>query len=198
MNPLKRRLIFLCFLMSVVIVRAEAQEHPDRVVQPGVPQGKVTSGQFNDSQVFPGTKRDYSVYVPAQYKADEPAALMVFMDGSGYSNPKSGFRVPIVFDNLIHQKAMPVTIAVFVNPGTVSATAPGAKDRSNRSFEYDSMGDRYSNFLIDEFLPVALKGLNVSSDPAKRAVCGISSSGICGRLLLIPKATITAVAWLPC
>jgi enterochelin esterase family protein len=74
---------------------------------------------------------------------------------------------------------MPVTIAVFVNPGTVPATMPGAGDRSNRSFEYDTPDDRYANFLVDEFLPVALKGLNVSMDPAKRAVCGISSGGIC-------------------
>ena len=124
MKSLKQGLICLCFAVSFLVVRAEAQEHPDRVVQPGVPQGKVTSGQFNDSRLFPGTRRDYSVYVPAQYKADEPAALMVFMDGSGYSNPKSSFRVPIVFDNLIHQTVMPVTIAVFVNPGTVAATAP--------------------------------------------------------------------------
>ena len=179
MKSLKQGLICLCFVASVFVVRAEAQEHPDRVVQAGVPQGKITAGQFSESRLFPGTRRDFSVYVPAQYKAEEPAALMVFMDGSGYSNPKSSFRVPIVFDNLIHQQVLPVTIAVFVNPGTVAATAPGAKDRSNRSFEYDSMGDRYANFLVDEFLPVALRGLNVSSDPAKRAVCGISSSGIC-------------------
>src|SRR6218665_276507 len=169
MKQLTQRVICLCFLAMSFVGRAEAQENPDRVVHDGVPQGKLTSGQFNDSQVFPGTKRDYSVYVPAQYKGDEPAALMVFMDGGGYSNPKGDFGVPVVFDNLIHQKKMPVTIAVFVNPGTIAATAKGAKDRSNRSFEYDSTGDRHANFLIEEFLPVALKGLNVSSDPAKRA-----------------------------
>ena len=179
MPCLKHSLIGLCLLVTLLVDRSLAQDHPDRVVQPGVPQGQVTAGSFNDSKIFPGTKRDYSVYVPAQYKAEEPAALMVFMDGGGYSNTKGGFRVPIVFDNLIHQKKMPVTIAVFVNPGNVAATAKGAKDRSNRSFEYDAMGDRYTNFLVDEFLPVALKGLQVSSDPAKRAVCGISSSGIC-------------------
>ena len=104
---------------------------------------------------------------------------MVFMDGTGYAKSDGAFRVPVVFDNLIHQKAMPVTIAVFVNPGTIPATKPGAKDRSNRSFEYDSLGDRYAKFLVDEFLPVALKGLNVSNDPKQRAVCGISSGGIC-------------------
>ncbi|MHC4878644.1 MAG: alpha/beta hydrolase-fold protein [Planctomycetota bacterium] len=176
---LNRVLLFLSFVVLTPLVSVRAQEHPDRVRQPGVPQGKVTPGQFSDSEIFPGTVRDYSVYVPAQYKAEEPAALMVFMDGRGYADPKRSFRVPVVFDNLIHQKAMPVTVAVFVNPGTIPATAPGAKARSNRSFEYDSLGDRYANFLVDEFLPVALKGLNVSADPAKRAVCGISSSGIC-------------------
>jgi enterochelin esterase-like enzyme/sugar lactone lactonase YvrE len=166
-------------LALIMQAQAGAEEHPDRIVQSGVPQGTVTSGKFPDSQIFPGTQRDYSVYVPAQYSADQPASLMVFMDGRAYANPKGAFRVPIVFDNLIHQKAMPVTIAVFVNPGTIPATLQGAKDRSNRSFEYDSLGDRYAKFLIDEFLPVALKQLNVSTNPADRAVCGISSSGIC-------------------
>ncbi len=179
MKPLLPGLLALVFALSVSPGRSTAQDHPDRIVQPGVPQGKVTSDQFSESKIYPGTKRDYSVYVPAQYKPEEPAALMVFMDGSGYANPKGGFRVPIVFDNLIHKKAMPVTIAVFVNPGTIPATMPGAQARSNRSFEYDSMGDTYAKFLVEEFLPVALKGLNVTKDPTKRAVCGISSSGIC-------------------
>nr|WP_236649590.1 alpha/beta hydrolase-fold protein [Rhodopirellula sp. SM50] len=151
----------------------------DRQVQPDVPQGKLTEGVFDDSRIFPGTTRQYSVYVPAQYNENEPANLMVFMDGKNYAKPDGAFRVPVVFDNLIHQNAMPVTIAVFVNPGTIPATKPGAKDRSNRSFEYDSLGDRYATFLVDEFLPVALKGLNVSNDADRRAVCGISSGGIC-------------------
>lgn len=154
-------------------------DHPDRNVQPGVPQGKITSGVFQESRIFPGTRREYSVYVPAQYTGDTPAYLMVFQDGAGYSNVTGAFRVPVVFDNLIHQKAMPVTIAVFVNPGAIPATKPGATDRSNRSFEYDSLGDRYANFLVEEFLPVALKGLNVSTDPKQRAISGISSGGIC-------------------
>ena len=176
------RWLIAALLLTVTLAmsdRAVAQDDPDRVPQAGVPEGKVTSGRFIESEIFPGTVRDYSVYVPAQYKADQPAKLMVFMDGAGYANPKGSFRVPVVFDNLIHQQVMPVTIAVFVNPGTIPATAEAAKDRSNRSFEYDSLGDRYANFLIDEFLPVALNKLNVSTDPADRAVCGISSSGIC-------------------
>lgn len=174
------RCIFLVFVVSVGLGSMSwGQDHPDRVAQPGVPTGKLSKGVFTESQIFPGTEREYSVYIPAQYDPAQPASLMVFMDGSGYSSADGAFRAPIVLDNLIHQKLMPVTIAVFVNPGVIKAKVNGASDRSNRSFEYDSLGDRYTNFLIKEFLPVALKDLNVSRDPNQRAVCGISSSGIC-------------------
>jgi len=157
----------------------DASNDADRQQQPGVPQGKITRGTFDSSKVLPGTWREYQVYVPAQYRQDQPASLMVFMDGKNYAKSDGAFRVPIVMDNLIHRGEMPVTIAVFVNPGTVRAEKPQAKDRSNRSFEYDSLDDRYARFLVDEFLPSALQGFNVSADPQDRAVCGISSGGIC-------------------
>lgn len=181
---MKTTLFLAVALLAMAVTRLPAADslnpqNPDRNVQAGVPEGKITNGIFAESQIFPGTKRDYSVYVPAQYTPDKPAALMVFMDGGGYAKKDGAFRVPIVFDNLIQQKAMPVTIGVFVSPGTIPATRAGAKDRSNRSFEYDSLGDRYAKFLTDEFLPVALKGLNISKEPQQRAVCGISSGGIC-------------------
>src|SRR5690606_33119617 len=53
------------------------------------------------------------------------------------------------------------------------------QSRGNRSFEYDTLGAAYVNFLIDELLPEALKGLNISPDPAQRAICGFSSGAIC-------------------
>ncbi len=170
----------ICFCIAP---SANAQEtssiQSEREVHKDVPKGEITKGVFTASEVFPGTRRDYAVYVPSQYSSKEPANLMVFMDGMNYLKPEGDFRVPVVFDNLIHKKEMPVTIAVFVNPGIVPATIEGAADRSNRSFEYDSLGDRYANSLVKEFLPVALEGLNVSSNPKDRAVCGISSGGIC-------------------
>ena len=144
-----------------------------------VPHGEVRSAVFAASKVFPGTTRDYFVYVPKQYRADRPACLMVFFDGAGMMGATGAYRVPVVFDNLIAKKEMPVTIAVGINPGNVTASAvPGAKLRSQRSYEYDSLGDANARFLLDELLPEALKGLNVTADPAGRAVCGNSSGGI--------------------
>ena len=82
--------MFLTLSWGLNDQRAAAEDHPDRVSQPGVPEGTITAGVFKESQLFPGTRRNYSVYVPAQYKADEPAALMVFMDGSGYAKKDGG------------------------------------------------------------------------------------------------------------
>jgi len=116
---------------------------------------------------------------------------MVFQDGGGYvhvegagyvksmEKQKAQHRVPVVFDNLIHKKEMPVTVGVFINPGTFPPTAAGAKARSNRSFEYDTLSDQYAKFLEKEILPEVEKTVKLRSDAAGRAICGISSGGIC-------------------
>ncbi len=81
---------------------------PDSMRQEGVPRGTVTKGVWH-SKVFPGTVRDYWIYVPAQYDGKEPACVMVFQDGQAYVKEDGDFRVPVVFDNLIHKGEMPVT-----------------------------------------------------------------------------------------
>jgi enterochelin esterase family protein len=144
-----------------------------------VPRGSVTQGQYR-SQIFGGTVRDYWLYVPAQYRKQEPAALMVFQDGQAYVTEDGAFRVPIVFDNLIHQRAMPVTIGLFLNPGHAGKTPPETPWQSdNRSYEYDSLTEKYSRFLIEEMLPEVQKTHNISADPKQRAIAGMSSGGIC-------------------
>ena len=85
------------------------------------------------STQFPGPPRDYRVYVPAQYDPERPACLYVGLDGIQ-------FDAPAVFDHLIARKQMPVTIGVFVAP-------------AERSLEYDSPGDSFARFLIEELLP---------------------------------------------
>lgn len=152
---------------------------PDSMRQNGVPQGTVTKHQWSESAVFPGTVRDYWVYVPKQYDAAKPACVMVFQDGGAYVNEKGQFRVPVVFDNLIAKDEMPTTIGIFINPGVVPASKPGAKPRRNRSFEYDSLSDLYARFLLEELLPAIGNEYNLTDDPEGRAICGISSGGIC-------------------
>lgn len=161
---------------------------PDSQEQPGVPKGKVLEFEMKDSKTYPGFQRKWWIYIPAQYDGKEPAALMVFQDGGGYVRRDGAWRVPVVFDNLIHKKQMPVTVGVFINPGD-KPLAPGEPARKrpdgrpapprNRSVEYDSLGSKYATFLIDEVLPEVRKHAKISDDPEKRAICGSSSGGIC-------------------
>ncbi|HZC25978.1 MAG TPA: esterase family protein, partial [Actinopolymorphaceae bacterium] len=107
--------------------------------QPGVPRGEVRRREWR-SKTFSGTVRDYWLYVPSQYSTEQPAALMVFQDGHAYVAEDGQFRVPIVFDNLIHSNEMPVTLGLFVNPGHGGGTPPAsAWEADNRSLEYDSL-----------------------------------------------------------
>jgi enterochelin esterase-like enzyme len=152
---------------------------PDSQVKKGVPQGKVTQHVWKESKIFPGTTRDWWVYAPAQYDAAKPANLMVFCDGGGFVKADGQFRVPVVFDNLIAAGEMPVTVGVFINPGVFGEPVNGQKPRSNRSFEYDSLGDLYARFLLEEILPEVGKTVKLTDDPEGRAICGNSSGGIC-------------------
>src|SRR5579883_832617 len=151
---------------------------PDSQRQADVPKGTVTKYSWTESKVYPGTTRDYWVYVPAQYKAEKPACVMIFQDGERMVDENGSFRVPIVFDNLIQKGDMPVTIGVFVNPGVMQALDANQRSRYNRSFEYDALGDRYPSFLIDEILPEVAKHYNLSKDPNDYAIAGSSSGGI--------------------
>ena len=160
------------------------QHGPDSQRKDGVPRGTITDIDWKESKVFPGTIRHGSVYVPKQYDAAKPAALMVFQDGHTYQKEDGDFRVPVVFDNLIAAKEMPVTIAVFIDPGFKLKEFPTAPrgwkpEPANRSFEYDTLSTAYSEFLLTEILPDLRKKYNITDDPEGRASCGISSGGIC-------------------
>lgn len=156
---------------------------PDSMKQPGVPEGAVTEYVWSESSIFPNTIRRYYVYVPAQYDPSIPSALMVFQDGHTYLRENGDFRTPVVFDNLIHKGDMPVTIGVFVDPGHLTPELPpepGWRPRpENRSFEYDTLSPDYVNFILTEILPQVRKSYNITYNPEGRAICGISSGGIC-------------------
>ncbi|MBI1788428.1 MAG: SMP-30/gluconolactonase/LRE family protein [Acidobacteria bacterium] len=165
--------LFACLLAS-------AEEYtlgPDSRRQPNVPKGVVTQHTWT-SKIFPGTVRDYWIYVPSQYQPGKPACVMIFQDGGGYVTETGAWRVPIVFDNLTHKGQMPVTIGIFINPGVLPALSGDQQSRYNRSFEYDALGDRYARFLIEEILPEVARRYNLSADPNDRAIAGSSSGGI--------------------
>lgn len=172
----------LCFLISLAApLRAADEDYkpgPDAMPKEGVPKGTVTQHHWT-SEIFPGTVRDYWVYVPAQYDGSKPACVLICQDGGGFVRENGAFRAPTVLDNLIHAGEIPVTIGIFINPGVVPPAKEGGEPRKNRSFEYDTLSDRYARFLLEEILPAVGKDHKLSDNPDCRVVCGNSSGGIC-------------------
>ncbi|MBA3698370.1 MAG: SMP-30/gluconolactonase/LRE family protein [Planctomycetes bacterium] len=172
---------FTCILLLPVpnISAAEDDQGPDSQEQADVPKGTVQEFSWKQSTVFPGTERQYWIYLPPGFDKAQTYPLMVFQDGGGAVTPKGQYRVPIVLDNLIHKKEVPAMVALFINPGSVPPAIPGAAGRSTRSFEYDTPNDRYATFLIDEMLPEVAKLATISAKPEDRCIAGVSSGGIC-------------------
>lgn len=162
--------------VGIAFAKDDYKLGPDSEEQAGVPKGEMWSFPW-ESQVFPNTKRNVEVYVPKQYDGSKPAAVMVFQDGPTYSNRKGQFRVPVVLDNLIAKKELPVMVGIFITPGDLYKDEK--KSGSNRSFEYDTLSADYAKMLEKEILPEVEKKIKLSSDPKMRGICGISSGGIC-------------------
>jgi sugar lactone lactonase YvrE/enterochelin esterase-like enzyme len=142
------------------------------------PKGEVTKYEFAASKIFPGTVREYWVYVPKQYDPARPACVYVGQDGIGYNAPE-------VFDKLIAAGEMPVTIGVFIRPGGTRSFRDNVEWRPNRSYEYDSVNDNYVRFLLEEMLPEVERKqtadgrpIHLSHSGNDRAIAGGSSGGI--------------------
>ena len=169
---------FAVLIFSLAAITLLAEEAVSKYVPPAIkPEdikpGQIKQFQFNQSKVFPGTVRDVAVFIPAQYDGTKPACVYVKTDGYNA-------REKTMMETMIATGEMPVTIGVFVRPGTLPAPMKGTVDRRNRCFEYDGIGDENVRFLTDELLPFIAKeqNLKLSTDGNDRCISGGSSGGI--------------------
>ena len=141
-----------------------------------IPSGQI-KGPFKwMSQIYPGTERNYWLYIPAQYNANKATCTMIVQDGLSRAR---GWKLSEHLDTLIHEGKIPPIIGIYIDPGRVPSIDTTQYPRFNRSFEYDGMGDRYARFLIEEILPEVKKSYNLSDDPNDRSIAGASSGAIC-------------------
>ena len=145
---------------------------PYSYAKPGVPVGKLSEKLVHTSKIYPGMKSDYWIYVPAQYDPKIPAAVMVWQDGEVLVPRELPSRAQIVFDNLTHEKKIPVIVQVLISPGLVG-------EKKMRSIEYDTVDDSFARFLRDEILAEVHLKYNLRKDGYSRAIAGDSSGGIC-------------------
>jgi enterochelin esterase-like enzyme len=134
-------------------------------------------------------QRQVAVYVPAGYVPNTPSPFIVVQDErwfvqedappSADGKPRTDLPfMPVMLDNLIHEKRIPPIVAVLLSPG------PGGQ----RTIEYDTVSDRYVNFVETEVLPRIARDYQVAftTDPEGRATFGESSGA----------AAALAMAWL--
>ncbi len=159
------------------VVETKSEDSP-KYAPPSIKPEEILPGTikqfgFAQSEIFPGTVRDVTVFIPAQYDGSKPACVYVKTDGF---NPDE----KTLLEKMIAAKEMPVTIGVFVRPGDVPAPMKGTAGRRNRDFEYDGVSDNNARFLIDELLPFISKEyqLKLSTDGNDRCISGGSSGGI--------------------
>jgi enterochelin esterase-like enzyme len=129
----------------------------------GTPEGELSTNKTLQSAVY-GYSFTYRTYKPTAYQAGKPAALMIFQDGGNYTG---NFKAPRVFDAVIKDGTVPVTISVYIEP------------TGKRSVEYDTRSDKYGKMLTTELLPELAKTFDLVDDPNGWAIGGHSSGGSC-------------------
>jgi enterochelin esterase-like enzyme len=178
------------------IIGPDYANAPESVANLTVPQGDIREFILysDESKIYPGIvriaqmKRDtygnYSVppggisapgpyerhvfvYIPKQVAPNTP--FMVVQDGRSYVK-----RMANDLDNMIAAKRIPAMVVVFADSGGSDAQG------SERGLEYDTISDRYSNWVESELLPAVTKnyGVTFTSDPDGRATMGGSSGGV--------------------
>jgi gluconolactonase len=166
-------------LVASLCLELQAQQTyplgPDSQVQAGIPTGTLTRHELAAGAIYPGTPHVYSVYLPAGLDAKKPAPVMIFLDGSGFLG---GQHAATVLDNLIARHAVPPLVGIFIDPGVLPVANDAAQNRYERIFEYDSLSDRFSRFLLTELLPEVSKLHPLSTNPDDRAIAGVSTGAV--------------------
>ena len=171
---MRRLLLSLLFLALTLHAQEPYPLGPDSQVQ-NVPHGTVEKLVLPPGSFYPGTPHIYWVYLPANAPAT-PLPYMIFLDGSSYLG--NNLRAANVLDNLIAAKAIPPMVGIFVDPGVLPAIRADAQNRYERVFEYDSLSNRYVNFLEQELIPAVEKKHALSTNPDEHAIGGTSTGAV--------------------
>ncbi len=166
-------------VMAQQVQNASYPDDPATTKRPETSRGIVIERTLDNSSIYPGTTRSIQIYIPKQYDGHRPACLLVSLDGAVYYN------MTTIMDNLIFTGEMPVTIGVFIQPGTIK-DKEGNVIRYNRSNEFDRIDGTFAKFIETEVLPMVEditledgRTLKISRHASDRAITGASSGGIC-------------------
>jgi len=107
-------------------------------------------------------ERDIRIYTPSNYtKENEPYNLLVLTDGLEYLD----ISAKKILDNLINDNKIPPTIAVFI-------------DSNDKRMTELMCNEDFSSYVVEEVLPWVREHYNVTTDPSKTVIGGLSLGGL--------------------
>jgi enterochelin esterase-like enzyme len=139
-----------------------APPQPWLVVKPGIAEGRVDKQTIKSANQK--IDRPFSVYTPANYKADGPPnALLILFDGEDL--PDDPYPVTTL-NNLIAASKIPPTVAVFV------------ENVPRRRLVDLVANPEFADFMAMELVPWVRSHYNVTKDPRRTVVTGYSAGGL--------------------
>ena len=139
-----------------------AAPQPWVVTKPGIAEGRIEKQQIKSN--IQKIERPFSVYTPANYKADGPPnALLILFDGEDLADDQ--YRVTTL-NNLIAASKIPPTVAVFV-------------ENAPRRRLVDLVANpEFADFMAKELVPWVRSHYNVTNDPKQTVLTGYSAGGL--------------------
>jgi gluconolactonase len=144
----------------------------ETIRRPGAPSGEIIEIDLPVSRIYPGATHRCAIYVPPGV-GPGPLPYIVALDGQRFLGDDPG--LPATVDTLIAAGDIPPVLAICVDPGVTPPSADGRTGRAERSYEYDSLSDRFVRFLTDEVLPEVARHHQLSEDPEDHAIMGLST-----------------------
>ena len=139
-----------------------APPQPWLVAKPGIAEGHVEKQTIKST--IQKIDRSFSVYTPANYRADGPAnALLILFDGEDL--PDDPYPVTTL-NNLIAASKIPPTVAVFV------------ENVPRRRLVDLVANPEFADFMAMELVPWVRSHYNVTKDPKQTVVTGNSAGGL--------------------
>jgi enterochelin esterase family protein len=151
-----------------------AAPQPWRLAKPGIAEGRVEKQTIKSA--IQKIDRSFSVYTPANYKADGPAnALLIFFDGEDLSDD----QYPVTtLNNLIAASKIPPTVAVFV------------ENVSRRRLVDLVANPEFADSMATELVPWVRSHYNVTKDPKQTVVTGYSAGGLAAAYVALRRSEV--------
>jgi Putative esterase len=130
-----------------------------------VPHGNLTPTRFKSAKL--NEDRTLTLYLPPGYDSTSSGAdLLIVFDGGTYDGGASSLiPTPTILDNLIAEKKIGPTVAVFVNN-------MGQRNRDLGGYA------PFADFLALELIPWVLKNYRIKDGPSHVVLAGSSRGGV--------------------